>query len=94
MNLFFVALDDDNDSPDEVNTRVSEHYKDTSYRLSKLTWVIAAAAASPAEICQKLGIDKQTAAEQQATGVVALINDYSGYADKSLWQLMGGWSAS
>ena len=67
MNLFFVALDDDNDSPDEVNTRVSEHYKDTSYRLSKLTWVIAAAAASPAEICQKLGIDKQTAAEQQAT---------------------------
>ena len=94
MNLFLVALDDDNDSPDEVNTLVSEHYKDTSYRLSELTWVIANDAASPAEICQKLGIDKQSAKEQQATGVVALIDDYSGYADKGLWQLMRGWLAS
>ena len=94
MNLFLVALDDDNASPDEVNTRVSEHYKSTSYRLSKLTWVIANGAASPVEICQKLGIDKQSATEQQATGVVALINDYSGYADKGLWQLMRGWQAS
>lgn len=94
MDIFFVALDDDNDSPDEVNNRVSEHYKDTSYRLSELTWVIATDAASPAEICQKLGIVKQTTGEQQATGVVALINDYSGYADKSLWQLMRGWLAS
>ena len=94
MDLFFVALDDDNDSPDKVNTLVSEHYKDTSYRLSELTWVIATDAASPAEICQKLGIDKQIAEEQQATGVVALIDDYSGYADKSLWQLMRRWLAS
>ena len=94
MNIFFVALDDDNDSPDKVDALVSEHYKGTSYRLSKLTWVIATDAASPAEICQKLGIDKQAAAEKQATGVVALINDYSGYADKGLWQLIRGWLAS
>lgn len=94
MNLFFVALDDDNDSPDKVNALVSKHYKDTSYRLSELTWVIATDAASLAEICQKLGIDKQTAEEQQVTGVVALINDYGGYADKSLWQLMRRWLAS
>ena len=79
MNLFFVALDDDNDSPDTVRTLVSEHYKDANYRLSALTWVIAADA-SPAEICQNLGIDKQAAGKKQATGVVALINDYSGYA--------------
>ena len=31
MNLFFVALDDDNDSPDTVRTLVSEHYKDANY---------------------------------------------------------------
>ena len=94
MNLFFVALDDDNDSPDAVNIRISENYKNTSYRLSELTWVIATDAASPAEICQKLDIGKQTAEEQWATGVVALINDYGGYADKNLWDLMRGWSAS
>ena len=94
MNLFLVALDDDNDSPNEVNTLVLEHYKGTSYRLSELTWVIATDAASPAELCQRLGISNQAAEEQQATGVVVLIDDYSGYADKGLWQLMRGWLAS
>ena len=90
MNLFLVALDDDNDSPDAVSALVSEHYKGANYRLSALTWVIAAAT-SPAEICQNLGIDKQAAGKKQVTGVVALIKDYGGYADKSLWQLMRGW---
>ena len=94
MNLFLVALDDDNELPDEVDARVSKHYKDANYRLSQLAWVVASDAASPAEVCRKLGIAKQTAQERPATGAVALIEDYSGYADKGLWQLMEGWSVS
>lgn len=94
MKLFFVALDDDNDSPEAVHALVSKHYGDTNYRVSTLTWVVAADAASPAEVCRKLGFEEQAAGEQQASGVVALIDDYSGYADKSLWQLMRGWLAS
>ena len=94
MKLYFVALDDDNDEPDAMDARVAKHYEDTNYRVSNLTWVIAADATSPGEVCRKLGMDKQAAGKQRASGVVAVIADYSGYADKSLWQLMRGWLAS
>jgi len=91
MNLFFVALDDDN-PPDKVKNLVSEHYEHTNYQLSQLTWVIGSDATNPGEICRNLGINKTES--QPATGVVALIGDYSGYADKNLWDLMSRWSAS
>ena len=93
MKIFIVALDDDNADPDAVGVRVSEHYGEANYRVSQLTWVVAANAASPAEIGQKLGIEKPANEEKWSSGMVALIADYSGYADKSLWQLMRGWLA-
>ena len=94
MKLFIVALDDDNADSNAVDARVSEHYGNANYRMSQLTWVVAADAASPAEICRKLGIEKLATEEQLSSGMVAHIDDYSGYADKSLWQLMRGWLAS
>ena len=94
MKLFLVALDDDA-SPDAVNALVSQHYKDTSYRLSSTTWVVAAdASVSTAEVGRNLGIQQQGGENSRQSGVVAVISDYSGYADKSLWQLMRGWSAA
>ena len=93
MNLFLVALDNDA-SPEAVNTLVSQHYKDTHYRLSSTTWVVAAdVSVSTAEVGRKLCIEQQNGENSRQSGVVALISDYSGYADKSLWQLMRGWSA-
>ena len=93
MNLFLVALDNDA-SPEAMSTLVSQHYKDTSYQVSSTTWVVAAdASVSTADVSRKLGIEQQGGESNRQSGVVALISDYTGYADKSLWQLMRGWSA-
>ena len=91
MNLFLVALDDDNSDPDVVDTAISEHYEDTHFRLSHLTWVVASQEA-PAEIGSKLGIDARVPEGRAVSGMVALIEDYSGYASKSLWQVMRRWA--
>ena len=91
MNLFLVTLDNDA-SPEAVNSLVSQHYEDANYRLSSTAWVVAAdVPVSTAEVGRKLGIEEETENNRQS-GIVARIAEYSGYAHKSLWPLMRGWS--
>ena len=90
MNLFLIAIDDDNE-PDKVHELVSKHYAHTHYRLSKLTWVVASKAGSPAEIRQELNIHGQ---QPSVSGMVVGISEYDGYTSRSLWQLMREWQVS
>lgn len=89
MNLFLIAIDDDNE-PDSVHEIVSKKYPETNFRLSKLTWIVASDATSAASIRQNIGIN----AEIFITGIVASIDDYSGYASKDLWRLVADWEQS
>ena len=94
MNVFLVALDDDNASPDDMHVQILEHFKDAAYRLSKLTWVIADEDSDPNTICLKLGLSMRAGEQPPASGIVVLVAESGGYADKALWSLMRKWSMS
>ena len=87
MNLFLIAIDNDND-PDKVHENVSQKYPEKHFRLSELTWIVASEATSSAEIRQNFGMDSKTL----VTGVVVPFHDYSGYASTDLWRLAADWS--
>ena len=65
---------------------VEEHYPRRYALLDDSLWVIAADEATPADVCQRLGIGPER------SGVVTGLEVYYGFYDAALWQKIDAWS--
>ena len=80
MNTYLIYM------PAEAG-KVAEAFPDAHHQIAPELWAIGSPLATPADVCEKLGIDEGAGRSM----IVARMGSYYGRFDPGLWQRLDAW---
>lgn len=92
MDVYVVLLRDDEGRDEHDSSFVREAFP-KARSLGKGGWILATELGTCDEVLKKLEVD-QALERPHWSGLVVRLDDYSGYAEKSLWKSLRGWQKS
>ncbi len=85
MNCFVVVLRSGNADAKQI---IESKFENRHYTvLPDSVWVIASEKSAPSDICEMLGIQRNTG----ITGLVVRTDEYNGFFNRALWEKMSEW---
>ncbi len=92
MDVYVVLLRDDEGKDGHDSSFVREAFP-KARPLGKGGWILATELGTCDEVLKELEVDKELA-RSHWSGLVVRLDDYSGYAARSLWKTLRGWQRS
>ena len=92
MDVYVVLLRDDEGRDEHDSSFVRQAFP-KARPLGTSGWILATELGSCDEVLKKLEVGGELE-RPHWSGLVVRLDDYSGYAEKSLWKTLGGWRNS